>query len=89
MPSQATEAILLPSEVRSSFIVASPVGPFSAWQRLNGAVFSAGAGSFNLTTGVFTCSGPALNQIAIYGIDSAIMASVRTPSALANQLQAR
>jgi hypothetical protein len=76
-PSQATEAILLPSQATKSFLVVSPIGPFSAWQSLNGSVFSAGAGSFNLVTGVFTRSGVALNQLAIYGIDSAIMTSVR------------
>lgn len=75
--SKATEAILLPSQATKSFLVVSPIGPFSAWQSLNGTVFSAGAGSFNLATGVFTRSGPALNQLAVYGIDSAIMASVR------------
>lgn len=76
-PAQATEALLLPSEAGRSFLVVSPIGPFSAWQRMNGTVFSAGAGSFNLTTGVFTRSGTAVNQLAIYGIDSAIMATVR------------
>jgi hypothetical protein len=76
-PSQATEAILLPSEAGESFLVVSPIGPFSGWQRINGTVFSAGAGSFNLATGVFTRSGPAINQLAIYTTDAAIMASVR------------
>ena len=79
-PSQATEAILLPSSANASFLVVSPIGPFSAWQRINGAVFSVGAGSFNLTTGAFTRSGAALNQLAIYGIDSAILASLRAPA---------
>lgn len=82
MPAQATEAILLPSQASRSFLVVSPLGPFSAWQRINGTVFSAGAGSFNLTTGVFTRSGPAVNQIAIYSIDTAIMASVRAAPAI-------
>ncbi len=82
-PSQATEAILLPSEAGESFLVVSPMGPFSAWQRINGTVFSAGTGSFNLATGVFTRSGPAVNQIAIYTIDTAIMASVRAAPQIA------
>lgn len=77
MPSEATEAILLPSRASQSFLVVKPIGPFTAWQRINGTVFSAGTGSFNLTTGVFTRTGAAVNQIAIYGIDSAIMTSVR------------
>jgi hypothetical protein len=76
-PAKATEAILLPSEAGESFLVATPIGPFSAWQRINGTVFSAGAGTFNLTTGVFTRTGAAVNQIAIYGIDTAIMATIR------------
>lgn len=80
MPSQATEAILLPGGANASFLVVSPIGPFSGWQRLSGAVFSAGAGSFNLTTGAFTRSGAALNQLVIHGIDSAIVASLRAPA---------
>jgi len=75
--SEMMEAILLPSEASESFIVVSPLGPFSGWQRLSGAVFSAGAGTFNLTTGVFTRTGVAANQLFVYGIDSAIMASMR------------
>ncbi len=80
MPAQATEAILLPRAANASFLVVSPIGPFSAWQRMSGAVFSAGAGSFNLTTGVFTRSGAAVNQLVLYGIDSSIVASVRVPA---------
>jgi len=79
-PSQASEVILLPSGANSSFLVVSRIGPFSAWQRLNGTVFSAGAGSFNLATGVFTRTGSAMNQLVIYGIDSAIVASLRVPA---------
>jgi hypothetical protein len=82
LPSQATEAILLPRAANASFLVVSPIGPFSAWQRMSGAVFSAGAGSFNLTTGAFTRSGAAVNQLVIYGIDSAIVASVRAPAVI-------
>jgi hypothetical protein len=55
----------------------SPIGPFSAWQRINGTVFSAGAGFFNLETGVFTRTGAAVNQIVVYGTDAAVMATVR------------
>jgi hypothetical protein len=78
MPSQATEVILLPSSANSAFLMAQPIGPLSAWQRVSGTVFSAGAGSFNLETGVFTRSGFAVNQLlGIYGTDVAIMAAVR------------
>ena len=76
-PAQATEVILLPSAANKSFLVVSPIGPFSGWQRISGTVFSAGTGSFNLSTGVFTRSGPAVNQLVVYGTDAAIMASVR------------
>jgi hypothetical protein len=61
-----------------------PIGPFSAWQRVNGAVFSAGAGSFNLQTGVFTRTGVAVNQIAIYGFDATVMATIRAAPPLIN-----
>lgn len=81
-PAQASEAILLPSEAGRSFLLVQPLGPFSAWQRLNGTVFSAGAGSFNLATGAFTRTGPAVNQLAIYGIDSAVMATMRAAPAM-------
>ena len=82
MPAEATEAILLPSQAGRSFLVVQPIGPFSAWQSINGTVFSAGAGSFNLATGVFTRSGAAVNQIAVYSIDMSIMATVRAAPSL-------
>lgn len=78
--SEMTEAILLPSAANSSFLVVKPIGAFSGWQAINGTVFSAGTGSFNLATGVFTRTGAATNQIVVYGIDSAIMATVRAPA---------
>ncbi len=81
-PSQASEVILLPSSTKSSFLAVSRIGPFTAWQQLNGTVFSAGTGSFNLATGVFTRTGPAVNQLVLYGIDSAVVASMRVPAAV-------
>ena len=69
--------LLLPSAANSSFLVVQPMGIFSTWQRLNGTVFSAGAGVFNLTTGTFTRTGAATNQLIIYALDSGIMATVR------------
>jgi hypothetical protein len=82
-PSKATEVILLPSKANASFIVVQPMGPFSLWQRLNGTVFSAGTGMFNLSTGVFTRTGVATHQLGVYAVDSAIMATVRgAPPAL-------
>jgi hypothetical protein len=77
MPNQATEVLLLPSRANASFLLVQPIGPFSAWQRLSGTVFSAGVGTFNLATGTFTRSGAAVNQLGIYGTDAAIMAAVR------------
>jgi hypothetical protein len=81
--SKATEVILLPSKANASFLVVQPMGPFSLWQRLNGTVFSAGTGMFNLSTGVFTRTGVAAHQLGIYALDSGIMAVVRgAPPAL-------
>jgi len=76
----ATEVILLPSAANESFLVVRPLGPFSLWQRVNGTVFSAGAGSFNLTTGAFTRTGAAVNQLGIYSLDSALMSLMRVPA---------
>lgn len=82
-PSQATEVILLPSAANSSFVMVQPMGLFSAWQRVNGTVFSAGTGMFNLSTGAFTRTGVAVNQLVIYSTDAAAMATVRAaPGAL-------
>jgi hypothetical protein len=82
-PSRATEVILLPSAANSSFLVVQPVGLISLWQRLNGTVFSAGTGMFNLSTGIFTRTGIATNQLFLYSFDAAIMAGFRgTPGML-------
>ncbi len=81
--STMSEAILLPSAANSSFLVVKPIGAFSGWQAINGTVFSAGTGSFNLATGAFTRTGAATNQIAVYAIDTAIMATVRAPGYVA------
>lgn len=70
--------ILLPSAANSSFVVVQPIGVFSAWQRLSGTVFSAGTGMFNLSTGAFTRTGVAANQLVIYSLDAAMMAGVRS-----------
>ncbi|HKU39421.1 MAG TPA: hypothetical protein VJR89_14785 [Polyangiales bacterium] len=83
-PKDATDVILLPSRANSAFLLVQPIGPFSAWQRLSGTVFSAGAGTVNLATGSFTRTGPAVNQIVVYGFDSLIMATARSaPAAIA------
>jgi Protein of unknown function (DUF4225) len=77
MPQRATDVILLPSRANGSFLLVQPMGVFSGWQRVMGTVYSAGAGTFNLATGTFTRSGAAVNQVAVYGIDSMIMAMAR------------
>ena len=81
-PSQASEALLLPSAANESVLVVQPMGIFSSWQRLNGTVFSAGTGFFNLATGTFTRTGAAINQLAIYGIDAAMMTTMRAAPAV-------
>ena len=80
-PKRATDVILLPSRANRSFLLVNPIGPITTWQRAMGTVFSASAGTFNLATGAFTRSGAAANQIAIYGVDSMIMAMMRTGAA--------
>jgi RHS repeat-associated protein len=77
LPSQATTAVSIPASAAGAFRVPAVVGPFTAWQRVSGTVYSAGAGSINLTTGALTRVGPAWNQISIYGFDAAINYSVR------------
>lgn len=76
-PAQASEVILVPAAANRAFAMVRPIGPITTWQRLNGTVFSAGAGSFNMATGVFTRTGPASNQLLIYGLDAGIMATMR------------
>lgn len=76
----ASEVILLPSQANEAFLVVRPLGPFSLWQRINGTVFSAGAGSFNLTTGAFTRTGAATNQLVIYGLDAGMVSVLRVPA---------
>ena len=78
LPSQATTAVTIPNSAAGAFRVPGVVGPVTAWQRGFGTVYSAGEGSINLTTGVFTRTGPAWNQIGIYGIDATINMGVRT-----------
>lgn len=77
LPGRATEVILLPSRANSSFLMVHPLGPISIWQRANRTVFSAGTGMFNLSTGAFTRTGAATNQLFIYSVDTGIVAAVR------------
>jgi RHS repeat-associated protein len=75
LPSKAASAIIIPEAATGAFRTPAVLGPFSAWQRVSGTVFTEGAGSINLITGAFTRTGPATNQIVIYGIDTVITSS--------------
>jgi RHS repeat-associated protein len=75
LPSKATTAIIIPEAATGAFRTPAVLGPFSAWQRASGTVFTEGAGSINLVTGAFARTGPATNQLVIYGIDTAITSS--------------
>lgn len=89
MPGQASEVILLPSRASTSFLVVHPVGPFSVWQRFYGTVYSAGTGMFNLSTGTFTRTGVATNQLFLYGFDATVMATVRGSAAATDAFRTR
>ncbi|AUX43625.1 toxin [Sorangium cellulosum] len=78
LPSQATTAITVPQAAASAFRVPTVIGPATAWQRLSGTVYTAGAGSIDLTTGVFTRLGPATNQLFFYGFDATVVAIAKT-----------
>jgi RHS repeat-associated protein len=75
LPSKATSAIIIPEAATGAFRTPAVLGPFSAWQRVSGTVFTEGAGSINLVTGAFTRTGPATNQLVIYGLDTVITSS--------------
>ncbi len=83
LPSQATSVVTLPEAAASAFRVPAVVGPFTAWQRLSGTVYTAGAGTIDLTTGVFTRVGPATNQLFIYGLDATTTTALHVGPALA------
>ncbi len=83
LPSQATNAIRIPATAEGAFRVPAVVGPFTAWQRLSGTVYSAGAGTVNLTTGAFSRTGPAVNQIFIYGLDATLTTGLHVTPAIA------
>ena len=70
LSSTSTTAIRIPNSALGAFSRPIPIGPFSAWQRLTGAQFSA-AGNLNLATGEFIRTGVNWTQMAIYGIDAA------------------
>ena len=71
-PSKVTDVVNIPNAAADAFRVPVVVGPMTAWQRVWGTVYSAGAGSIDLAkaTDAFTRTGPAWNQGVIYGIDA-------------------
>lgn len=81
-PSQATAAVNISQTAASAFRIPAVVGAFTAWQRTFGTVYSAGAGSINLTTGVLTRTGLPINQMLIYGFDAITNMAARVGSEL-------
>jgi hypothetical protein len=77
LPSQAGAVVNIPASAAGAFRVPAVVGPFTMWQRGFGTVYTAGAGSINLATGVFTRTGPAWNQISWYAVDTVLNAGFR------------
>ena len=75
LPSKATSAIMIPQSAAGVFRTPAVVGPFSAWQRISGTVFSEGAGSINLVTGAFTKTGRPTHQLVMYGLDAMVTGS--------------
>ncbi|MCL6542211.1 MAG: FG-GAP-like repeat-containing protein [Roseiflexus sp.] len=78
LPSQAAAVVRIPETAAGAFRVPVVVGPLTGWQRVSGTVYSAGAGSINLATGVFTRTGPATNQNVIYGLDATVNMTLRS-----------
>ena len=88
LPAQATTVVEIPAVATGAFRSPAVVGPITTWQRASRAYYSAGAGSVNLTTGVFTRTGPAVNQLIFYGTDVAITTSVNIiPPLLSEDIQ--
>jgi RHS repeat-associated protein len=84
-PSVTTTPVTIPNSALGAFRVPAVVGPGTAWQRAMGTVYSAGAGSLNLTTGAFSRTGVAWNQVLnFYGMDAGMNLFVRTLPTLAN-----
>ena len=82
LPSQATSVLTLPEAATGAFRVPGVIGPFTTWQRLSGTVYSAGAGTINMTTGAFTRTGAAWNQIFIYSFDATLTSTLHLAPAL-------
>jgi RHS repeat-associated protein len=65
-------AVRIPQIAAGNFSRVFPVGPWTAWQRAMGVVYSA-PGSINLTTGLLTRSGFFTSQAIKYGLDVTVM----------------
>jgi RHS repeat-associated protein len=83
LPASKTAAsVAVPNAAVSSFRVPVVTGPFTGWQRSFGTVYTAGAGTINLTTGAFTRTGVGWNQLGWYGIDAVTNLMLRGSQAL-------
>jgi RHS repeat-associated protein len=80
--SETGASVAIPNAAAAGFRVPTVVGPMTAWQRLSGTVYTAGAGTVNLATGAFTRTGIGWNQAKIYLYDAFINLSLRVDEAL-------
>jgi RHS repeat-associated protein len=69
--SKLTAVIEIAPNASTAFRSPALIGPITSWQRASGAFYSAGNGSINLTTGVFTRTSSSMNQATFYAVDSA------------------
>jgi hypothetical protein len=76
-PGTSGAVVAVPNAAGQFLRVPMPIGPITGWQRLFGTVYTAGAGSINLSTGLFTRTGIGWNQVKLLTIDGAIMWSLR------------
>ena len=84
-PGLATNVVTLPNTAVGAFRVPAVVGPMTAWQRLGGSVYTAGAGTIDLATGAFTRTGIGWNQLQLYGLDALMNFTLRTIPLLDNR----
>ncbi len=84
-PGLATNVVPVPDAALGAFRVPAVVGPMTAWQRLGGSVYTAGAGTIDLATGAFTRTGIGWNQLQLYGLDALMNFTLRTIPLLDNR----
>jgi RHS repeat-associated protein len=76
-PGTSGAVVAVPNAAGQFLRVPIPIGPITGWQRLSGTVYTPGAGSIDLSTGLFTRTGVGWNQVKLLTIDGAIMWSLR------------